>query len=97
VVLVINATDPRTFGRARTMMERTRARSMPLIVAANYSDSDEALPPEEIRRQLALPDDVPVVPTVAIQKKGVPELLDALIYKLMGVAQAETRKEEGES
>ena len=97
VILVVNATDPRTFGRARTMMERTKARSMPLIIAANYSDSEEAIPPEEIRRQLALGEDVPVVPTVAISKKGVPELLDALIYKLMGVAQAETRKEEGEA
>jgi len=96
VVLVINATDPRTFERARTMLLRTKARTMPLLVAANYSDGESALPPGEIRRQLELPDDVPVIPTVAIEKKGISELLDALIYKLMGVALAETRKEEGE-
>jgi len=96
VVLVINATDPRTFERARTMLLRTKARTMPLIVAANYSDGEAALLPEEIRRQLELPDEVPVLPTVAIEKKGITELLDALIYKLMGVALAETRKEEGE-
>ena len=96
VVLVINATDPRTFERARVMLLRTKARTMPLLVAANYSDGESALPPDEIRRQLELPEDVPVIPTVAIEKKGIAELLDALIYKLMGVALAETRKEEGE-
>jgi len=95
VILVINATDPRTFERARTMMKRTGAGSMPLIVAANYSDSDEALPPAEIRKRLGLAEDVPVVPTVAIEKKGITELLDALIRKLTGVTQAETRKEDG--
>ncbi|MBM4249475.1 MAG: hypothetical protein FJ149_08615 [Euryarchaeota archaeon] len=95
VVLVVNATDPRTFERARAMLQRTHARSMPLLVAANYSDGDDALSPEEVRRQLELPEDVPVVPTVAIDRKGVPELQDALINKLMGVAEAESRKEEG--
>jgi len=96
VVLVVNATDPRTFERARAMLLRTRARTMPLLVAANYSDGEEALPPSEIRRLLELPDEVPVIPTVAIEKKGIPELLDALVYKLTGVALAESRKEEGE-
>jgi signal recognition particle receptor subunit beta len=95
VVLVVNASDPRTFDRAKTMLVRTKARTMPLIVAANYSDGEEALPPDEVRHRLELPDDVPVVPTVAIEKKGIPELLDALIHKLTGVALAETRKEEG--
>jgi signal recognition particle receptor subunit beta len=95
VVLVVNASDPRTFERAKTMLLRTKARTMPLLVAANYSDGEQALAPGEIRRLLELPEDVPVIPTVAIDKKGVPELLDALIYKLTGVALAECRKEEG--
>lgn len=95
VVLVVNASDPRTFERAKTMLLRTKARTMPLLVAANYSDGEQALAPGEIRRLLELPEEVPVIPTVAIEKKGVPELLDALIYKLTGVALAECRKEEG--
>jgi hypothetical protein len=95
VILVIDATAVESFKRARTMMQLTNALDVPLIVAANHYDKDGALPIEKIREQLHLPPYIPIIPTVAAEKKGITELLEALIEKLMGVAQAETRKEEG--
>jgi small GTP-binding protein len=95
VILVIDATAVESFKRARTMMQLTNALDVPLIVAANHYDKEGALPVEKIREQLHLPPNIPIVPTVASEKIGIPELLDALIEKLMGVALAEARKEEG--
>jgi len=96
VILVIDATAVESFKRARTMMQLTNAQSVPLIVAANHYDKEGALPIDKIREQLHLTDDIPIVPTVAIEKRGIADLLDALTEKLMGVAQAEARKEEGD-
>ncbi len=95
VVLVINAGDVGSFERARTMMRLTHAHSLPLIVAANHHDREGALGADEIRAKLMLPSDVPILPTVATEGRGVPELLEALVDKLMGVAEAEARREEG--
>jgi len=96
VILVVDATAVESFGRARTMMQLTNAGAVPLIVAANHYDKEGALPLEKIRELLHLDGGVPIVPTVATTKRGLAELLDALISTLMGVAQAEARKEEGE-
>jgi small GTP-binding protein len=96
VILVIDATNIKSFPRARTMMQLTKAHSLPLIVAANQYDKEGAMPVEKIRELLGLNEGVPIIPTVAVEKKGVPELLDALIDKLVGLAEAEVRKEEGE-
>jgi len=93
VILVIDATAVDTFKRARTMMQLTNALDLPLVVAANHYDGEGALPVEKIREQLQLGPSIPIVPTVATENKGVHELLDALIEKLMGVALAEAKRE----
>jgi len=93
VILVIDASAVETFKRARTMMQLTNALDLPLVVAANHYDKQGALPVERIREQLHLGPNIPIVPTVASEKKGIPELLDALIEKLMGVALAEAKRE----
>ena len=96
VVLVIDATNLKSFPRARTMMQLTKAHSLPMIVAANHYDKEGAMPVDKVRELLGLAEGIPIVPTVATEKKGIPELLDALIDKLVGLAEAEVRKEEGE-
>ncbi|MGQ9582822.1 MAG: ATPase domain-containing protein [Thermoplasmatota archaeon] len=95
VVLVIDAGDVGSFERARTMMRLTHAHSLPLIVAANHHDRESALGTDKIRAKLMLPGEVPIIPTVATEGRGVPELLEALVDKLMEVAEAEARREEG--
>ncbi|MEM4729747.1 MAG: ATPase domain-containing protein [Thermoplasmata archaeon] len=97
VILVINVADVGSFDRARTMMQLTHAHSLPLIVAANHQDRDGALPLPVIREKLRLPESTPIIPTVATEGKGVPELLDVLVSKLMEVAEAEALREGGAS
>lgn len=87
VILVINAADVKSFPRAKRMLQLTRAHAIPLIVAANHYDRDDALPIDNIRKMLELDESIPIIPTVATEGKGVRDLLDALINKLIGKSQ----------
>ncbi len=84
VILVVDSTKPETFPRAKQMLEKTTKFGLPYVIAANKQDQPKALKPDEIRRLMCLPDDVPIIPTVATEGKGVYEVLDALISLLIG-------------
>jgi hypothetical protein len=83
VILVVDSTKPDTFPRAKEMLEATTRFGLPYVIAANKQDLD-GLSPEEIRRKMNLPENVPIVPVVATAKKGVFDVLDVLINLLVG-------------
>ncbi len=83
VILVVDATKPGTFDRARRMLQLTKGYALPLVVAANFTDLEEALTPDQVRERLELQPDVPVVPTVAARGAGAEELLENLFELLM--------------
>ncbi len=84
VFLVVDSTKPGSFPRAKSMLEKTRAKGLPLIVVANKQDIQNALSIEEIRREMKLPESMEIVPTDAVHKKGVFEAFEALIRKIEG-------------
>ncbi len=90
VILVVDSTKPETFPRAKQLLEKTTRFGLPYVVAANKQDLPNALKPEEIRRLMHLPKDVPIIPTVATKGVGVYEVLDALIGRLIGESYAES-------
>lgn len=57
----------------------------PLVVAANKQDDPAALPLPYIRRRLALPDTVPLVPCVGTDRVRVREVLLALLHEIDAV------------
>jgi small GTP-binding protein len=83
VILVVDATKPETFDRARQMLTLTSGYALPLVVAANFTDLDESLDPDQVRERLQLQLDVPVVPTVAVRGAGAEELLETMFELLM--------------
>ena len=83
VILIVDSTQPESFPRAKKMLEETTKFGLPYVVAANKQDLANALSPEEIRKRMNLPDDVPIIPTVANKGIGVYEVLDALIDLIM--------------
>lgn len=96
VILVVDATKPDTYARARTMLQLTKGYALPLVVAANFSDLEEALTPDQVREGLGLQPDVPVVPTVAVRGAGAEELLETIFELLMseeGLTHVEPEKE----
>lgn len=84
VFLIVDSTNPTYFIRAKQMLEITKSYGLPYVVIANKQDLPGALAPEEIRAQFDLPMDVPIVPVVAKDKKGVFEAFELLIEKITG-------------
>lgn len=85
VLLVVDATRPDDFGRARQMVDLVGP-GVPYVVLANKSDLPGALAPKAVREAMALPPDVPVIATSATSGSGVQEALLALATSIVGGA-----------
>ncbi|MDO8725647.1 MAG: ATPase domain-containing protein [Candidatus Methanoperedens sp.] len=84
VFLIVDSTNPTDFIRAKQMLEITKSYGLPYVIIANKQDLPGALASEEIRIQFNLPSDVPIVPVVAKDKKGIFEAFEVLIDKITG-------------
>jgi small GTP-binding protein len=84
VFLIVDSTNPMDFIRAKQMLEITKSYGLPYVVVANKQDLPGALTLEEIRAQFNLPADIPIVPAVAKDRKGVFEAFEVLIDKITG-------------
>lgn len=83
ILLVVDASRPEDFPRARQMLELV-GKSIPVVVLANKSDLPGALGEDDVRKGLYLPEQVPVVPTVAPEGRGLVDALRALAEMVVG-------------
>ncbi len=65
VIVVIDSTDPDSFARAKDMMERSKSVGLPCVVAANKANLEGSLSPDDIRKRMRLPGDIPIIPLSA--------------------------------
>lgn len=61
VIVLVDATQPSSFDRAKALLETTAAQGLPVVVAANKQDLSHAMPPDAVRDELGLSEDVPVL------------------------------------
>jgi hypothetical protein len=83
--IIIDSTKPDTFSRAKEMINKCRAEALPKVIVANKHDLPGALTPDEIKKRMALWEDVPIVPVSAQKNEGVDKALDTLfdlIYRV---------------
>ena len=83
--IVIDSTKPKTFTRAKEMIDMCRAEVIPKVIVANKQDLSGALRPDEIKKRMGLWEDVCIVPVSVIKNKGINQTLDTLfdlIYKV---------------
>jgi len=85
IFLVVDSTDEESFPRAKKMLEMVRVSGLPCVIVANKQDLPGALPPEEIRKRMRLEEDMPIVPAVATEGKGVFEAFEILVERIMGI------------
>jgi len=78
-VLVIDATKPQTFPRARHFISLIETKKVPFIVAANKTDLPERVDTATIRRALDLPKVIPIYPIAATEPADVHKVLEALV------------------
>lgn len=84
IFLIVDSTLPKDFIRAKQMLEITKGYGLPYIIVANKQDLPGALSVDEIRNHFNIPEDVPIVSTVATSKKGIYEAFDILVEKITG-------------
>lgn len=65
VIVVVDATNPQGFPRAKNMLEKSKTAGLPYVVVANKANLKGALKLADIRKKMGLPDNVPILPVVA--------------------------------
>jgi uncharacterized protein len=79
-VMLVDATNPDSFRRARELIDEFQADNpVPYVVAANKQDLTGAVPLAKFRRAMDLPAEVLVMPCVAIRKTSVKQVLLQLV------------------
>jgi uncharacterized protein len=78
-ILLVDATMPETFGRAKDMLQKVWRRGLVVTIALNKSDLKGALSPAQARTRLATPPDVDVVACTAADPKSARAVLSKLV------------------
>ena len=83
VIVVVDSTKPESFARAREMLDLTRKKAIPAIIAANKQDLPDALPPEEIERMMSPPAGVHVIGCSGNDRQSSRAVLKQLIEQIL--------------
>ncbi len=79
-VLLVDSTDRASLMDVMQIIRTFRKRAkVPYLLVANKQDGKSPLTTEEIRRLLNLPDDVPVVPCVALEEASVDKVFPHIL------------------
>jgi hypothetical protein len=82
VVVVIDATKPATFQRARDLITLMARPWTPIVIAANRYDLPDAADEQEIRRSLGIPDNTPVFFISAQKKTDTHRVLESMVNRI---------------
>ena len=83
-VVMVDSTKPETFREAKRILETFQSYSAtPYVVAANKQDHEDAWGPEDLRIILRLPTEVKILPSVALDKESVKNVLLELLYSVL--------------
>lgn len=83
-VVMVDSTKPETFREAKRILETFESyAATPYVVAANKQDHEDAWEPEDLRIILRLPQDVKILPSVALDKESVKNVLLELLYSVL--------------
>ena len=83
-VLIVDATEPATFEDARGMITFfTEMSDVPFIVAANKVSADDLVTLQQVRSNLELADNVPLLPVNARDRDSVKAALLGLLYEIL--------------
>jgi hypothetical protein len=85
VFLVVDSTDPVGFSRAKQMLESTKTYDLPFVVVANKQDRADAISADEIRKQMKIPEDIPIIPVAAKEGEGVYLAFETLVDSIIQV------------
>jgi small GTP-binding protein len=83
-VVLLDSVRPETFREARSILDTFRSyAAVPYVVAANKQDLEDAWSAEDLRIALRIPQDVKVVPCVAVDRGSVQRVVLELLYSVL--------------
>lgn len=83
-VLLVDTTEPQTFADAKEMIDFfTQMSDVPFVVAANKVDADDTETIRQVRTDLELTDQIPLLPVDARDKDAVKAVLLGLLYEIL--------------
>lgn len=82
-ILLVDATQPDSFPRAKEMLQKVWRRGLVVAIALNKSDLKGALKPAEARKRLAVPKDVEVLSCTAQDPASARKVLTKLVDKVL--------------
>lgn len=83
-VVMVDSAKPETFREAKRILQTFESyAATPYVVAANKQDHEDAWDPEDLRIILRLPEDVKILPSVALDKESVKNVLLELLYSVL--------------
>lgn len=85
-ILLVDATQPETFARAKEMLQKVWRRGLVVAIALNKSDLKGALRPADARRRLAAPKDVEVLACTAQDPASARKVLTKLVDQVLAGA-----------
>jgi small GTP-binding protein len=92
-VVLLDSVRPETFREARSILDTFRSYSaVPYVVAANKQDLEDAWSADDLRIALRIPQDVKVVPCVAIDRESVQHVVLELLYSVLELLDEEEQE-----
>jgi uncharacterized protein len=83
-IVMVDSTRPETFREARGILETFRAYApTPYVVTANKQDKEDSWDVEDMRIALRLDKNIPLIPTVAMDKESVKSVLINLLTNIL--------------
>ncbi|RLC75002.1 MAG: GTP-binding protein [Chloroflexi bacterium] len=85
-VVLLDSVRPETFREARSILDTFRSYApVPYVVAANKQDLQDAWETEDLRIALRIPQEIKMVPCVAIDPESVKQVLLELLYSILSL------------
>lgn len=82
-LLLVDATRPETFARAKQMLQKVWRRGLVVAIGLNKTDLPGAITLADAQRRLAVPADVPVLPCSASNKASARDVLQTLVDRVL--------------
>ncbi|MCQ8893128.1 MAG: GTP-binding protein [Methanolinea sp.] len=82
IIMVIDATRPDTFPRARELLTLAYAARIPVVIAMNKADLPHSLDEHTVREGLKLRDDVPIFFISSLKRSDVHDVLESMIDRI---------------
>jgi len=82
IILLLDATRPDRFVRAKELLDLAHAEKLPLVIAVNKSDLPHQMDEVTIRKMLNLRDDIPVFFISALKRSDVHYVVESMVDRI---------------